>query len=334
MATAFLYLIGLTPEGVDPVPMVLWLSSLLYLWSISSSRLFTLMPIAKDAIFNSINDGVIVLDESLRLVEFNRATKAYFPQLNRLLIGKDFNDLWCELSGNEFPLKLDLTNYTQEIQLANDELKRIYQIRSSPLVQVRNCKGLVLIFSDVTELNELQRKLHYQANYDELTQIFNRRAFMERYEQDFRTAIETSSAFSVMIMDIDFFKKVNDTYGHHLGDEVLKHAVDVCNKLLTDGQLLARYGGEEFVISLNGYTAKEAEVLGNQLRKSLEEHILHSSQGNIPVTCSMGVAEMSHDAIETVDQLLNKADKALYSAKQSGRNQVHVFVDSECVQVS
>ncbi|WP_322090975.1 histidine kinase N-terminal 7TM domain-containing protein [Cytobacillus massiliigabonensis] len=71
--TAFIYLLGFTPPGIDPVPMVLWISSLLYLWSIHSSRMFTIMPIAKDAIFNSINDGVIVLDETNRLIELNQA---------------------------------------------------------------------------------------------------------------------------------------------------------------------------------------------------------------------------------------------------------------------
>ena len=81
IVTAFIYLMGFTPQGIDPVPMVLWVSSFLYLWSINSSRMFTVMPVAKDAIFNSINDGVIVLDESYRLIEFNLASKNMFPQL-------------------------------------------------------------------------------------------------------------------------------------------------------------------------------------------------------------------------------------------------------------
>ncbi len=87
MLTAFIYLIGVTPEGVDFVPMVLWLSSVLYWWAISSSRLFSIMPIAKDVIFNSIDDAVRVLDESPRLVEINEACKMYFPQWHRAHLG-------------------------------------------------------------------------------------------------------------------------------------------------------------------------------------------------------------------------------------------------------
>ena len=327
MLTAFLYLIGFTPKGVDPVPMVLWLSSLLYLWSISSSRLFTLMPIAKDTIFNSISDGVIVLDESIRLVEFNQMSKEYFPQLNKTFIGRDFYELWHDLSGNNFPLELKLTSHLQEIEVATDETKRVYQIRTSPLLQMKNNKGLIMIFTDITELKRLQTKLHYQANYDDLTQIYNRRAFMESCEQDFTVAMEKTIPFTVILMDIDHFKKVNDTYGHQLGDQLLKHVVDICRHELTEDQVFARYGGEEFALYLNGYTAEQAEVLGNRLRKSLKKQDLHSSVGVIPVTFSMGIAQAIQGTMETVAQVLNKADKALYSAKQAGRNQVHIYTE-------
>ncbi|SLC91255.1 PAS/PAC sensor-containing diguanylate cyclase [Mycobacteroides abscessus subsp. abscessus] len=95
--------------------------------------------------------------------------------------------------------------------------------------------------------------------------------------------------------------------------------------------MFARYGGEEFALSLSGYTAIEAAALGNKLRKSLEIQNLHSAEGDIPVTFSMGVAEAIQEAKETVDQLLIKADKALYSAKQSGRNQVHVYTEDNSV---
>lgn len=329
MVTSFGYLMGFTPHGIDPLPMVLWLSSLLYLWSINSSPLFVLMPIAKDAIFNSMNDGVIVLDDSMRLIEFNQTSKLYFPQLDRTFVGKDFHEIWYELSGNELSLELELINHTQEIELANDETKRVYQIRTSPLVQVKNSKGIVLIFSDVTELKKLQNKLHYQANYDELTQLYNRRAFMKYCKKDLETAEQSASAFTVMLMDIDHFKEVNDTYGHHIGDQVLQYAVEVCKKYLLEGQVFARYGGEEFAFYLSGYTAKEAEELGNNMRKDLAQQVFRSSKGDIPVTFSMGVAESSHETIETTDQLLNKADKALYAAKQAGRNQVQVYAEQE-----
>lgn len=330
MLTAFVYLLGLTPPGIDPVPMVLWLSSLLYLWSINSSRMFTIMPIAKDAIFNSINDGVIVLDDSNRLIEFNRACKSMFPLLNKSMFGMDFEKAWFELSGDSFPSKFETESLTMEIQLATEHLKRIFQVRTSSLQHANNSKGLLIIFTDITELKRLQMELEHQAYYDELTKIYNRRAFFQKCEQEFAAAREDSSPFLIMLIDIDYFKRVNDTYGHHVGDQLLLHGVKVCQSQLKEGTLFARYGGEEFVLALKGRTGLEGKALANQLRRHVEARPLITTEGVISVTLSSGVAEATKETEETLYQLLNKADQALYSAKREGRNQVHVYTEILC----
>ncbi|WP_394234900.1 histidine kinase N-terminal 7TM domain-containing protein [Niallia oryzisoli] len=332
MLTAFIYLIGLTPPGFDPVPMVLWISSLLYLWSISSSRMFTIMPIAKDAIFNSINDGVMVLDASSRLIEFNQASIQMFPQLNKSMVGMDFSKAWLDLSGDPFPFTLEDEAYSQELKLATeDQSERTYQIRVTQLQQENNRNGRLIIFTDITELKRLQEKLERHAYYDELTQIYNRRAFFQQSTQEFAEAKNLSSAYTVILMDVDYFKKVNDTYGHSLGDQLLVHVVNVCKTQLKEGELFARYGGEEFVLALQGYTASEGEALANRIRSCLETQPLLTTEGNISVTLSLGVAEASKGTEETLNELLNKADKALYSAKEAGRNRVQVYTGTlEC----
>ncbi|MBD2870355.1 sensor domain-containing diguanylate cyclase [Paenibacillus arenilitoris] len=326
MLTAFVYLIGFTPPGIDPVPMVLWLSSLLYLWSIRTSRLFTIMPIAKDAIFNGINDGVMVLDETNRLIEFNQACKSMFPSLHRSMFGTDFAKVWHELAGASFPFGLDTAADNGEIRLpAADRSERTYQVRTSPLRHGNDSKGLLLIFTDITELKRLQVKLEYQAYYDELTQIYNRRAFFQSCKREYAEAQEHASAFTVILMDIDHFKSVNDTYGHAAGDQLLVHVVNVCRSQLEEGALFARYGGEEFVLALSGYTASEGEALANRMRAGLEAQPLAKEEGVIPVTISLGVAEAEKGTEETLYQLLNRADKALYAAKHEGRNRVRVY---------
>lgn len=328
MVTAFVYLIGLTPAGIDPVPLVLWLSSLLYLWSINSSRMFSIMPIAKNAIFNSINDGVMVLDESYRLIEFNNACRSMFPQLNNSMFGRNFNKVWLMLTGASFPSGLETT---QEIHLTVNNSKLTYQIRTAPLQHGNNKKGLLIIFTDITEIKSLQIKLEHQAYYDELTQIFNRRAFFQKCEQGFATAKEELSPFTVILIDIDYFKTVNDTYGHYTGDLLLKHIVQVCQSQLNEEMLFARYGGEEFVIALKGRTAIEGETLANQLRLYLETQPLITKEDVITVTFSCGVAEATNEEGETLYQLLNRADKALYTAKREGRNQVQVYTQKNKV---
>lgn len=326
IVTAFIYLMGFTPQGIDPVPMVLWVSSFLYLWSINSSRMFTVMPVAKDAIFNSINDGVVVLDESYRLIEFNLASKNMFPQLKKSMLGKHFADIWVTLSGRSFPFALENTKSSHELELfSEDQSSYTYQVRTSPLQYANNSHGLLLIFTDITELKRLQLKLENQAYYDELTQIYNRRAFFQHSKQAFDEAKKSASSFTLLLLDIDYFKKVNDTYGHYAGDQVLVHVVKACESALPQGALFARYGGEEFVLALKGHTLSEGETLADQIRRHVETQPLLINEKTISVTLSLGVAQAEKQENETLDELLNKADIALYAAKQHGRNQVRVY---------
>lgn len=322
MLTSFLYLIGVTPSGLDPVPMVLWLSSLLYFWAISSSTLFAIMPVAKDIIFNNIKDGVIVLDKSHRLIEFNRAAKNNFPLLDQPMYGMEFQSIWLRLTGERFPVELDSMADGQEVQAVIGHSERIYQISASTMKHGGSSEGLLLIFTDVTELKKLQQQLEHQAFYDELTQVYNRRAFLRQCEEDFAAAKGSSDPFSVILMDIDHFKAINDTYGHDIGDEVLIHIARICRNKLQQGQIFARYGGEEFVLALKGVTVGQAEQVGNELRGYLQSHPLVTAEGMISATVSMGVAQSTDGSLQ---QLLKKADLALYAAKQSGRDRVAVY---------
>lgn len=320
IVTAFVYLIDLTPRGVDPVPMVLWITSALYLWSIKTSRLFTMMPIAKDTIFNNINDGVLVLDDSLQLIEYNKAFRQMFPQLNKAMLGMNLSSIWPSLTNKDFPYNFERLSVTKELTIGMDAAKKIYQIRMSPLRYLSKDTGHLIIFTDITELKELQLQLERQAYYDELTQIYNRRAFYRQCEQDYANAVKNVSPFTVILLDIDYFKAVNDTYGHQIGDQVIVHVVNACKTQLPNAALFARYGGEEFVIALNGYSQSEGLALANEICTYVAAQCCDTEAGSIPVTISLGVAEASYGTAETLHQLLNNADQALYAAKDAGRN--------------
>lgn len=327
MLTAVLYLFGGTPEGIDPVPMVLWISSLLYVWAIRSTQLFVLMPVAKEAIFNSINDGVMVLDESFRLIEFNLACKRNFPLIRQKLYGTKFSELWMILTGSRFPITLQMDMQSrQEIEVSMSNLKSIFQVRITPL-QSEKSKGLLLIFTDITEVKRLHTTLERHASYDDLTQIYNRRAFLEQSEKDFLRTKKERNHYSIVLVDIDFFKRVNDEYGHHIGDQVLKHMVNICENIVEDRQLFARYGGEEFVFSVESLNIDEVRLLAERIRQSVEKQPFTIDSTEIFVTVSLGIAEAKSDDEETLSDVLNKADKALYSAKTQGRNKVCVFVE-------
>ena len=323
IVTAFLLFIGMTPSGIDPVPMVIWFSSVLYLWSITSSRMLSIMPVAKETIFNSMNDGVIVLNDSYQLIEYNYACKNMFTALDRSTLGQPFDQVWYKLTEQSFPVQLD--TISDKLNVTIHQANYIYQLRISMLQQSNNNSGLLIIFTDITELHTLQQKLEHQAYYDELTQIYNRRAFFQQSEQSLMKVKDNLSPFTVILFDIDFFKKVNDTYGHQTGDQILVHIAQICKVELGEHMLFARYGGEEFVLALTGYTLVEGENFANHLRLCIEQKPLVENERFVSVTSSFGVSATTGATEETIYQLLQKADEALYAAKRAGRNQVKVF---------
>jgi PleD family two-component response regulator len=122
------------------------------------------------------------------------------------MFGMAFGEVWRDLSGVPFPSKLENAVITEEVEIVIEHEKRIYQVSTATLEQP---KGLLLIFTDITELKRLQVKLEHQAYYDELTQIYNRRAFFQKCVPDFEAAKKAASPFTIILMDIDYFKKVN-----------------------------------------------------------------------------------------------------------------------------
>ena len=327
MATSFLYLIGATPAGIDPVPMVCGATSLLMWWTVESNRLLTIIPIAKETIFHSIGDGVLVLDREGRLVEFNDSCRNLFPALDQSLFGQPLESVWKMMFGPASAPFTPGTEYEErEVQTGEPE-ERIFRVRISPLKQRgrRELRGTVMIITDITEFKRMQRKLEHLANHDELTRILNRRAFLEHCEKGYARSRKERTAFTAVLFDIDHFKRINDTYGHQAGDRVLVHVARVCQSFLSDDMLFARYGGEEFVLGLYGRTAEEGRQLAERLRENIATHPAMLENEAIRVTSSFGVAQSSGRRDESLQKLLHFADEALYEAKRSGRNRVRVY---------
>ena len=318
----FFYLIDVTPRGVDPLPMTLWLTSALYLWCIKSSRLFAIMPIAKDTIFNHINDGVLVLDDSKNIIEYNAALQKMFPLIHKSMLGQNFIEIWKRLTKNYFMADFSKLPLTEEITIGDAGVIKTYQIRISHISSKKNHKGYLFIFTNITELKALQMKLEHQAYHDELTQIYNRRAFFQKCDVLLNASARKQQPFSILLIDLDHFKQINDTYGHQIGDEAIIHVVKLCEVILPKQALFARYGGEEFIVALQGFDKRASEQLANDLCAYVAAQTFAHE---ISVTISIGVAEVSIDNIGKLPLLLNQADKALYEAKEAGRNQVKVY---------
>lgn len=173
-----------------------------------------------------------------------------------------------------------------------------------------------------SKLEEANLELQNLSSLDGLTGVSNRRHFDEQLDEEWKRAIRSKSAISLIMLDIDFFKAYNDAYGHQAGDECLKRmATEMSNALHRPGDLLARYGGEEFSAVLPETDGDGAEQIAEKMRSSVESLRIEHSTGS-HVTISLGVATIipSFDALP--EHLISMADKALYKAKENGRNRV------------
>ncbi len=179
----------------------------------------------------------------------------------------------------------------------------------------------------INRANSYSKILQY-ATIDALTNLNNRRQFELRLGQEIATTKRQNNPLCAMMIDIDFFKKVNDTYGHASGDAVLRGVAGIIKSALRESDIPSRYGGEEFAVLLPYTHIEEAKIVGERLRKAVESTPIEINSEetdikSINVTISMGLAEFNKS--ETGEELFERADKALYNAKESGRNKVCVI---------
>lgn len=178
--------------------------------------------------------------------------------------------------------------------------------------------------TDITELKQLEEELKRQAHVDFLTGVSNRRYFMEQAEQEIQRTNRYDTPLSLLMLDIDLFKQVNDTYGHKSGDDVLRTMAKVCRETLREIDIIGRIGGEEFAILLPETDKTEAAEVAERLRAVLANQKVALEVGTpIHFTVSIGVASRISKQ-DNIDMLLNLADQALYQAKKLGRNRVHI----------
>jgi len=172
----------------------------------------------------------------------------------------------------------------------------------------------------------MYQSMETRATTDGLTGLTNHRAFQERLAQLHDLAERTGQKYSVVLTDIDHFKSINDTYGHPVGDQVLKRVSSIFTGRARKVDTVARYGGEEFVLVLPDTDGKSAEQLANKLREEIGDQVMTSEHGTFKITISMGVAEFPLDGKERLG-LVEKADQALYYCKEHGRNCVRRWAD-------
>ncbi len=194
---------------------------------------------------------------------------------------------------------------------------------STRVMSDRRGQGVALLktVTDITERMALQEKLHHLATTDELSQLNNRRMFMKLANQVFNQARRYDENFCVFMMDIDHFKRVNDEQGHAAGDAVIHRMGELMHRYFRVSDVMGRLGGEEFAVLLSRCSPQEAYRLADRFRQQVADTPTVFNDHEIYITISIGVT-CSEPTDKNVENILHRADKALYQSKAEGRNRV------------
>lgn len=221
-------------------------------------------------------------------------------------------------------IKRETVIHSFEVQLKKPSTNQAFWLDlSTRIIDLDGELALYTTFKDTTAKKQKEEALFTQASTDPLTGLFNRRQFETMVKTQLDLATRHGTSFCMVMIDIDHFKKVNDTYGHDAGDEVLKHIALVLKSSLRISDILARFGGEEFVIFLPHTTPTEAWRVAERIRMGVENAQIKAGEHTISVTISLGLSSTQHASINAQ---IKEADTALYASKTTGRNKSTLYV--------
>ncbi|MBZ0126104.1 MAG: PAS-domain containing protein [Rhodocyclaceae bacterium] len=287
------------------------------------------------AVLDHLPFGMMVVDKAIRCRYWNRQSEALFdlpPGFVRQGIAME--EVLRQIARNGIYGPGDVEDHVARrlkiiggFQAHAFELTRpdgrSLRIMGAPVMIEGEAEGLVLLQEDITEHKNYQATLERLATTDHLTGLLNRRAFLDATEREIRRAHRYGQPLALIMLDVDHFKRINDSHGHPAGDEVLRRIAATCRGMLRDGDLMGRLGGEEFAITLVQPPLQVASAVAERLRKAVSELGIEFGGERLAVTISLGIAEVG-DGIVSLDHLVSKADACLYTAKREGRNRACV----------
>ena len=340
------YLLGLAPGHWNLTPISFMITGLIYCVGVFRFRLFDLVPVARDLLVEQMPDGVLLLDTSHRILDINPAAQTLLESVS-LEVGQQVEVLLLERWPGVGGLLRETYQERTEIVL-DAESHRCLELRLSLLRDRRGrLTARLLLLRDITQRYQVERELRRvneqlqshlleievlhatlqeQAIRDGLTQVFNRRYFEETLPRELHRAARGDYPVSVILLDIDYFKRINDTFGHKGGDRVLKAFGELLLSETSSGDMACRYGGEEFALAFPGMSLEDAQQRAEKIRARFQDQRIVVGKDEIRATVSGGVATYPFHG-KTSDDLMQSADKALYAAKEEGRNRICLAQD-------
>lgn len=272
-----------------------------------------LKTLACEKVFEWSSDGIIILDGICTIIDFNASAIKIVTSLSSKSIGQNI----IEHLKDYKELVDCITNFKEsQFQVQNGDKCCYYSVKCSKILDNKGCvTGHLVFIHDITVHISTMENLYYITQMDELTGIFNRRHFTELGQYELSRAKRYSYPLSFIIVDLDFFKTVNDKFGHLAGDEALKKISIICRDTIRSTDLLGRFGGEEFIILMPQTRIEDAEILAKRLCKNIEASEITYNGNNLNVTVSIGVAGSNSVKDEDLNTFLKQSDQALYIAK-------------------
>lgn len=314
---------GLAPYNLDMGPITMSIGAILFMLGLFRLHLLNIIPLSRDKFFECTGDAVVILDGYFKVADYNPVAERIFaPLLNRAAVGQEIQKVFLSM-----PDFLHSVLERSDSSFKDSRSCRYYSSRIFPLMVRQMEVGYAILINDVTIQVETMKQMELLANTDALTGLINRRYFMERAGYEIIRHQRYHHSMAMIMLDLDEFKRVNDTYGHLTGDDVLKEVAARCTRTARITDYVARFGGEEFIILLPETNMEEATELAERLRANIEKSVFGDEKAPIYVTVSLGVVsteltECDCQPYEFISCLIDAADKALYNAKEDGRNRV------------
>ena len=334
LAAHFIYIYHLVPGWrKDYSPISFAFTGFAFAMGIFRFRLFSLAPIARSLVMDYMEDGICVLDGENKIVDSNQAFRRIAGFETNPLIGETIGDVIPFWKGLEIPAEPD--SFSRVVDLPGPLGQLYFEMRIQVIYRWKYPLGLLITMHDITERKNLMNAIEQMAITDPLTGLYNRRYFTLRALEEVERSARLNHVMSIIMLDLDRFKTVNDTYGHAIGDRVLVAASEYIQTELRKIDILARYGGEEFVILLPETGNPAACQVAERICLAANDNPAITDVGEIPFSFSIGVASNRTDGtVCSLEELIQRADRAMYDAKACGRNQVQSYHEDRLLQAN
>ena len=316
---------GVNIHHVNFTPHAVAIMSFFLYAGIVRFNIFEVISAGTASAIQYIKEGIVLVDDDNNYLFSNPAAAEVFPGISGIPKGESIFliENWPEeLKGAE-SASIDFSMFYERGDCSGEKDQRYFRASVSPVYESnKNLAAKIIIFSDVTDNVNLMKEMQNAACFDSLTGLYNRKHFSTLADANIKRALRVNCPIYAGMLDLDFFKTVNDTYGHAAGDSILKSTAAIIRSTIRSYDLVGRFGGEEFVFLITDMESAEVLKMVERIRENLESYSTIYEDLNIQVTCSIGLAKFLEG--DTLESALKKADIALYAAKNGGRNRMKV----------